>query len=302
MESATDKLMQENKNVQGHGFCLVRVYDTKGKTESLINVKVQGEELVMVFDASNEEDVTTQFKVKRATKEFAKLLFDRVKVVFKDGSLQLDFDWSGIKRIQLEAAARAEKLAETKRKNEEDRVAREKKAEEARLAEEKKKQAEEAKRKEEERRARDAEELRKKKEEEERRKEENARKKAFEDKIMGAVLGAGAMPKKTSPSDVKHGDEVEGWTRTWSEECKEYYYQNDETFDITWRHPQTQSAWEKSYSREENKFYYTNKQTQEIVWEAPWSNRFEKIWVPDRNMYLYCNIATGDTQEEEPFY
>ena len=52
---------------------------------------------------------------------FAKLLFDRIKVVFKEGKLCLDFDWSGIKRVQLEAAARAEKLAETKRKNEEER-------------------------------------------------------------------------------------------------------------------------------------------------------------------------------------
>jgi hypothetical protein len=298
-----EKLFQENKNFKGHGFCLVQMYDTKGKKATIIKCKVQGEELILLFDASNEEDVTTQFKLKRATKEFCKAVCDRVNIVFRDGALKIDFNWDGIHRIQIEAELRALKLAETKRHNEEVRIQKEKEKEEARIAEEKRKAEEEKKRIEKERREREAEEFRKK-EAEKKAKEEAANKfKAFADKISKAQLDGGVMKVKEKHADEQdYGALPHNITKTFSEEAHAFYYYDEETNEVSWRDPRIQSVWEKLWSVEQNRFYYSNKQTKETKWEAPWEARFDQVWIPDKNHFVWVNKETGDVQDMEPYY
>lgn len=302
-DQASTKLLEETKTFPGHGSTILRVFDTRSKKSSVVSAKTQSQNLLLVLDSSNEEDITSQFKVKRASPEFARIVIDRLKLVFKDGKLQLELDWTGIRRIQIEAAARAEKVAERKRQEEENRVLREKQKEEARLAEEERKRQEEVERQRKIEEARKAEEERLRREEEERNREANEKKKLFEGTISEALLNGGvARPKPKRVEADGDGNEDDKIVKTWSEEQRSFYYYNTETNELTWRHPDIQSVWEKKWDHQQSVFYFVNTQTGEKLWDEPYSNQVEKLWVEERERWYYVHRETGDVYEEEPYY
>jgi hypothetical protein len=299
------------KTLPGHGSVVFKVFDTRSKKATLAKAKLQSKELTVVLDTSNEEDIASQFKVKRGTKEYANVVMERLSVVFKEGQLNLDFDWNGIRRIQIEAALRAEKLAERKKKDEEDRIAREKHKEEERIAEQMRQLA---LKQEEERRiqaAKEAEEARKRREQEEREREAKDKRRAFEDKIGNALLNGGVLthiPKEKDDAE-RHPAEDENLagsstnvTKTWSDEHRAYYYTDTDTNEISWRDPRIISVWEKSWDSTGNSFKFVNKQTGETLWEEPYCARIEKIYVAEEKRWYYVNRETGDTQISEPYY
>jgi hypothetical protein len=306
-EVASDLLSEGSKTFPGHGLTVLKVFDTRSKKATVVKAKLKSQELTSVLDASNEEDITSQFKVKRATKEYAAIIIERLSVVFRDGQLKIEFDWTGIRRIQQEAILRAEKLAERKKKDEEDRIAREKHMQEEKLAEQERQrqaQLEEARKIQ---AAKDAEEARLRREQEAREYEAKQKKKAFEDKIGNAILNGGVMmtvPKHEEEQD--EGDEGKddnpNIVKTWSDEHRSFYYTDLETNVLTWRDPRVKSVWEKLWDNDLKVFKFLNKQTGEVIYEEPYSNRIEKIWVEEKNAYFYVNRETGDTEVNEPYY
>lgn len=290
----------------GHGSATFKVFDTKGKKATVVRAKLQSKELFLLLDSSNEEDITSQFKVKRATKDYANHVLERANVAFRDGQLRLDFDWTGIRRIQIEAAIRAEKLAERKKRDEEERIAKEKRIEEEKRAE----QARILAQKEEEARriqaAREAEELRIRREQEEREREAMQKRKAFEDKIGNAILNGGVLThikkdaaEEQEPEELPENNNI---IKTWSDEHRSFYYMDMDTNVLTWRDPRIISVWEKLWDSDLKAFKFVNKQTSETLWEEPYSSRIEKIWVDEESKWYYVNRQTGDTEINEPYY
>jgi len=318
-EIPAEVLLEQNKTLPGHGLTSFKVLDTRGKKATVVKVKLNSKELVLVLDTSNEEDIMAQFKLKRGTVEFAQLVLQRLNIVMKNGSLQADFDWSGIRRIQLEAAAKAEKLAEQKRKAEEEKLAKEKKADEDRIAKAKKdeedKKVQEKQRLElqaaEEKRIKkekEAEARRIKEEQESKIREEREKRKAFEDTIGNAILHGGGMtfhPKSHAVAEQPE-DEIaadnQNIDKIWSDEQKAFYYLDTESNVLSWRDPRIQSVWEKIWDADAKHFKFINKQTNETMTEEPYLKKFDKVWVDDRKLYMYANRETGDTTEREPYY
>ena len=300
-------LLELARTLPGHGSTTFKVFDTRGKKATVVKAKTQSKELMLVLDASNEEDITSQFKVKRSTKEYANIILERVSVVFREGQLILDFDWTGIRRIQIEAALRAEKLAERKRKEEEDRIAREKRKEEERLAEQMRQLA---LKEEEERRiraAKEAEEARIRREQEEREREAREKRRAFEDKIGNALLNGGVLTTIPKDKDEESDEQAEESSDaniivTWSDEHRSFYYTNEDTNEISWRDPRIVSVWDKIWDSDAKSFRFVNKQTGETLTEEPYSKRIEKSYVEEEKKWYYVNRETGDTDTNEPYY
>jgi len=305
-EVPTELVLEQNKTFPGHGQVVLKVFDTKSKKATVVKAKLQSKELVLTFDASNEEDITSQFKVKRATKEYATAILDRISIVMREGQLRLDFDWTGIRRIQIEAAIRAEKLAEQKRKAEEDRIAKEKRIQEEKIAEQERLAAlarEEALRIQ---REKEAEELRKRMEEEERTREARQRRKAFEDKIGNAMLNGGVMLTVPKTQAEEEQGENEGSApnviKTWSDEHRAFYYTDLDTNVLTWRDPSIESVWEKLWDADLKAFKFVNKMNGETLYEEPYLSRYDKIWVEEQTTWYYVHKETGDTSTKEPYY
>ena len=104
------------------------------------------------------------------------------------------------------------------------------------------------------------------------REEEARRRKAFEDTVMGAMLG-GAPPairrgenQEESAGPGEHlAQDMERLSlakisKVWSEDHFAFYYMNEETNEVSWRDPTIVSNWEKLWSGDEQRFYYKNKQ------------------------------------------
>lgn len=267
---------------------------------------------MLIFNESNEEDVTTQFKVKRNTKEFGTIVFDRVKIVFAGGELKLDFDWTGIRRIQIEAADRAEKLAGTEKAKEETKLVKEKQLAEKKRLEEIQKLDDERKKREAAEMERQRQELLKKTEAKKDKEESDKRKKAFEDKVINAMKnGPDAAPTSHKTDKTDSGGEESGKdehlgdnvSKHWSEEHQAFYYMQDETNELSWRDPSIHSIWEKNWDADKKAFVFRDKMMGgETRDSEPWQTRFECIHVPEHDKFYYVDRVTGDTQAHEPYY
>ena len=61
--------------------CVVRLYDTKSAKASVVVVKVQGEDKTLDLTDENEEDICKHFKVQHGTKEFFKVVLERLSLI-----------------------------------------------------------------------------------------------------------------------------------------------------------------------------------------------------------------------------
>ena len=284
---------------------MVRLYDTKSAKASVVVVKVQGEDKTLDLTDENEEDICKHFKVQHGTKEFFKVVLERVSLVLtKEAGLQLQFDWTGIPRLKVLEAERQAKLAERKRQEEEARIAKEKAAEAARQELERQKAEEERKRKEAERRAKEAEELKRKQELERIENEKKEKRKAFENAIMGGLTGTGPKIRHRSAEEEAEAEELaaSGITKTWSDEHQEFYYYSEETNELSWRDPRIKSPWEKKWDADNKAFYWKHAETGETLQKEPWSSTHYKVWNNDRRAFDYVSMVDGEVSIKEPEY
>lgn len=265
----------------------------KGRNTSMMTIKVQSKDLALAFDADDETDITSQFKIARATDEFFQVCLPRCKIAMRGGELKAIFDWQGIKRIKLEAEVQAAKRAALKQRLEEERAERELLRVQRQLdAKLKLEQDEQHKREE-------ALEAERKAKEDARLAAERAEREKWEKmeslgvKFTQALLNGGPGARKRSEKQVEIGFDV-------YKGC--FYFVDLDSNTVTWRDPRIASPWEKTWVEQDMQFHFTHVETGEVLFEEPYASQYEKIWVEESHSFYYVDKVTGDATTEEPYY
>lgn len=263
----------------------------------MLTVKVQSKDLALSFDADEESDLVAHFKLPRASEPFLHALLPLCKLAFRDGELKLLFDWTGVKRVKLEAEAQNQKRQALKLRLEQEKQEREalhlQRQAEAKLAQAQQAALEAQALRDHELRV----QLEAKREADRLEKEKWDKLEAMGAKFTSALLlskpavAEGAPPASTN---IERGfDELKG--------C--FYFVDMDSNSVTWRDPRLPpSPWEKSWVESERQFHFTNTQTGEVLLEEPYCAEVEKIWVEDNHCFYYVDKVTGDTSTEEPYY